>query len=201
MRLVRVGLALGGVVFAGYTGQVVVQAVGHSYDPFKQFSIKHNPSGAWSYVVDGSALTQPIKTCNGVKRVYCWTNGQSYPDAAAVEANKTGKTVSFQSIVLPPDYLDMDPENNPNVGFQWAAPKAGTFTVSGNFLGVDTGEVPHSVEILHNGASIYANTISSYGEEDSFDLQVSVEKGDTISFLNETNGPNALSTGLQAAIG
>ena len=84
----------------------------------------------------------------------------------------------------------------------WTANARGAVTVTGKFRGDDSSEGAHTVEILHNGTTVYTNTISSSGQVDVFNLSsISVRKGDTISFVCETgSGPDDLSTGLKATI-
>jgi hypothetical protein len=186
---------------AGIVAAPARQARAQTYDAFKQYSIRHNPHGAWSYVAAGALLTTKYKQCNGITRDYCWTNGGSGFAVAADEANKTGKTIQYLDVVLPPKYLDFDPTGIANVAFQWTAPAAGNVTVSGNFLGVATNEGSHEVAVLHNGAVLVMYTMSAYQQKNTFNLPVTVAAGDTIAFTSFTgNGGGALSTGLQAKI-
>jgi hypothetical protein len=185
-------------VLSAYAGQ----APATTYDAFKQFSIKMNPNGPWSYVAAGQILPNSNTKCNGIKKDYCWTsNGAGFPDVAAAEANKTGKTISYADVSLPASYLDMDPEGVTSVAFQWQAKVAGTVSVTGNFLGVASDQGSHDVAILHNGTSLLSVTISSFQQKQAFKLKVAVAAGDTIAFTCFTgNGGGALSTGLQAKI-
>ncbi len=172
-----------------------------TYDAFKQYSIKQNPHGQWSYVVAGALLTTKVKMCNGITKDYCWTNGGSGLEVAAAEANKTGTTIQYADVVLPPLYLDFDPTGIANVAFQWTAPTPGTAHITGNFLGVATDEGAHEVAVLHNGTVLGAYTMSTYQQKETFSFQIDVAAGDTISFESMTgNGGTSLSTGLQAKI-
>ncbi len=178
------------------------QAGGKVYDAFKQYSIKINPNGPWSYLTAGKLMTLRHRTCNSLKKDYCWTNNNDgYPTETADEANKSGKTVTYLDVVLPADYLDFDPEQGANVAFQWTAPTAGKVTISGNFLGVATDEGSHQVAVLHNGAALGTYTIAQYQQKQDFKFAATVAAGDTISFVSYTgNNGGALSTGLQAKI-
>jgi hypothetical protein len=178
------------------------QAVGKVYDAFKQYSIKINPNGPWSYLTAGQLLTLKHKNCNSLKKDYCWTNNNDgYPTETADEANKSGKTIQYLDVVLPANYLDFDPEQGANVAFQWTAPTSGKIQVSGNFLGVATDEGSHQVAVLHNGTALGTYTIEQYQQKQNFEFSVTVAAGDTISFISYTgNNGDALSTGLQAKI-
>ena len=69
------------------------------------------------------------------------------------------------------------------------------------FTGNDSSQVSHGVSILHNATSIYTNTMNSPGQVDSFSMNVTVAKGDTVSFVVDTGSTwTNLSTGLQATL-
>ena len=108
---------------------------------------------------------------------------------------------AFLTIRLPGDHLDLDPESAANVRTRFTAPMAGTFVVSGDFLGVDTSENSHAVSILVNGKSAYANTISRFGQRDAFNLTRKLNRGDTVDFLVSTGSAcTYLGTGLKAIL-
>jgi hypothetical protein len=176
-----------------------------SSNAVSQFSAKKNPHGQWSYRADGSLLTTSIpKGACGPKKLSAWTNGGSEPNIAAVSANKTSSPIACTSnstVTVPAGSLSLDPESETNVSVQWTAKKAGTYALSGRFTGNDSRQVTHSVSILHNATSIYTSTISSYGQVDSFSMNVTVAKGDTVSFVVDTGSTwTNLSTGLQATL-
>jgi hypothetical protein len=195
-QLLAPALVLGAV--ACHAGQAAAQ----TYDAFKQFSIKDNPSEAWSYLAAAQKLTAKLTTCDGIKKLYCWTNeGTSFPNVAAAEANKTGASAQYADVTLPANYLDLDPQGLASVGFQWTAPAAATIHVTGNFLGVASDEASHNVAVLYNGTPLVTYTISRFQQKETFRLHLSVAAGDTIAFTSYTaNGGGALSTGLQAKI-
>lgn len=175
-------------------------ASAQTFDAFKEFKLKDNPNGDWSYLFAGQLLTTKLKACGGVTKFQCWWNDGQEPDSSVVGANKSGTTLSFETINLPPKHLLLDPESNADVSAQWTAPSAGSVEVTGNFLGVDTNEASHSVAILHNGTALKTFTMSAYQQESKFHLAFQVAAGDTISFASYTNGWTNLSTGLQATI-
>jgi hypothetical protein len=177
-------------------------ACAQTYNAFSQFRLSENPNQTWSYVAAGNLLTTKIKVCNGIIKDYCRTNGQTnFPNIAAFEANKTGTTINYLDVTLPARYLDLDPTGIANVGTQWTAPGPGMVRVHGNFMGVAHDEGSHTVSVQHNGVALQTFTISSYQQVENFDDLVSVNTGDSISFLSFTgNNGNSLSTGLQAEI-
>jgi hypothetical protein len=195
-HLLAASLVLGAVACYGE------QAAAQTYDAFKQFSIKDNPSETWSYIAAGQKLATKLTICDGIKKLYCWTNGgASFPNVAAEEANKTGATVQNAGVTLPASYLDLDPQGIASVGLQWTAPAAADIHVTGNFLGVASDEGSHNVAVLYNGTPLVTYTISHFQQKETFRLHLSVAAGDTIAFMSySSNGGGALSTGLQAKI-
>ncbi len=176
------------------------------YDAVSQFSTSSNPNGEWSYIVDGKLLTTSVhKGFCGPTALGGWTNGGTPPHQAAVAGNTTASALACtanNTVTVPPESLNLDPEGLSSVAAVWTAKTAGTYTVAGRFTGDDSFQQPHSVRILQNATGIYSNTISSYAQVETFSQSVTVAAGDTISFTVYTgkNGPSNLSTGLQATI-
>jgi len=171
------------------------------YNAWANFKIKTNPNGPWSYLGGGALLADTIPDCVGNKKILCRWNGQQPETSCTVIANKTGGTVTYDTIVLPAKYLSLDPENVADATVQWTSPIAGTVTVSGNFLGVDTNEATHNVAVTHNGVALKTWSVSAYQQKIKFKFTVAVSVGDTIAFQSLTNNDYSyLSTGLQAVI-
>lgn len=172
-----------------------------TFDAYKQFKLHHNPNGPWSYLAGGTILTGKLVNCASVTGYNCWWNKGSEPNSAIVGAAEKHASVSYDTIVLPADYIALDPEDVGDATVEWTAPSAGQAVIAGNFLGVDTNEASHSVAVLHNGTALKTFTISAYKQKSKFHLSVTVAVGDTITFSSYT--PNAysyLTTGLQAKI-
>jgi hypothetical protein len=171
-----------------------------------QFSLKANPHGQWSYQAGGEPLSVSVpRDFCGSRKLKAWTNGGTPPGGGAgVAGNKSAPATacsSNSSVIVPSESLSLDPEGLPNVAVVWTAKRSGTYRVSGEFVGDDTSEIGHPVGIFQNGRLIYANSISSYGQSDSFNFTVSAAKGDTVSFAVFTSGSGGhLSTGLQATL-
>lgn len=175
-------------------------ACAQTANAFADFALKKNPNGAWSYLAGGALLAQTLNPCAGVTKLLCRWNGGGQPNSAIVGANKNHGNADYYTIVLPPKYLVLDPEQLSDATVQWTAPAAATVLVTGNFLGVDTSEASHAVAVLHNGVSLKSFTISQYQQKAKFKLKLAVAAGDTISFSSTTSGYAYLSTGLQATI-
>jgi PEP-CTERM motif len=106
--------------------------------------------------------------------------------------------------------LALDPESKA-VEVLFTAPKTATYTITGEFEGIDNGSnsggfIPtHPVNVLDDGSSIFFSSISAYQQVEMFTLKETVSAGGTIGFTvgTGTNGSCSycnLSTGLSASI-
>jgi hypothetical protein len=195
------GLITCGLIAAATASASVV------YDAVNDFSLASNPNGAWAYgtlsnVGPGatfSTLPIPLANVNFVgSRV--WTNGLGIPNGAAVEANASGVTQSYATIVLQPNQLRLDGENFID-DVRWTAPSAGTVNINGLFQGIDTRQSTVSVVVEQNGVSIYGAGISAFGDTRPFGLtNVSVSAGNVIDFVEAPQVFFDDSTGLKATL-
>ncbi len=174
------------------------------YNVVTGFSGASNPNGVWTYNYNGIAFTDSQSVSNFVGAgVSGWWTREAIPNSLIIIQNVSGSTVSYLTIRDPTSTLWLDPESG-NVSVMFAAPSAGTYHISGAFLGIDTGENAHPVEIMDNGVVIWTGTISSFGGKDSFNLSESLAAGGTLSFYVGTGSSGCyycnLSTGLTGTI-
>jgi hypothetical protein len=174
-----------------------------TYDAVQGFSLS-NPSTVWSYSYAGAPFAISESTPNGLGVPYWWTGG-NVPVSGIIGQNVSGSTVAVETIVDPNNTLWLDPESLSNVAVTFTAPAAGKYTITGSFLGIDTGERSHGVEVLNGVTPIFSDTIGAFGATDSFSDTVTLTKDGTISFLVEGGsladcGYCNLSTGLTAQI-
>jgi hypothetical protein len=93
----------------------------------------------------------------------------------------------------------MDPEAASNVDVRFTVPSTGTYSISGNFLGL--GYTSHPVEILDSGTVIFSSTISGDGQSDPFSLSETLTAGTVLDFENLTGSTYVdLPTGLALTI-
>src|SRR5580692_7973534 len=124
------------------------------YNAATEFSLSSNPNGVWSYLVSGSLLSAALTGSGSTAGFNEWWNGKAVPNSTDIAANVSGSTLTISnSIVMPTNVLQMDPEANSNVAVRFTVPAAGNYAIIGNFLGIDTNEKLHSVEIMHNGVA------------------------------------------------
>jgi hypothetical protein len=179
-----------------------------TYDLVKDFSIKSNPNGVWTYM-DSAPLAYNHKSYEGVSGLENWSNDDAYPRTVTIAKNKTGQTVSLDSgaVMLPPGYLLMDAELCGPFGavIQFQAPVAGTYTVKGNFLSLANPEMQHNVvDIYQNSLQgdqqlFYAK--AGTGKDRKFHFSVTLAAGDTLLFNATSNFRKGLNdVGLTAKI-
>jgi hypothetical protein len=175
-----------------------------TFNVVTDFSDTSNPNGVWSYYYNGTAYSSSQSDPNCLHAgTLCWYNGQAIPTAIVIGQNNTGSTVSSGTITVPNGYVFMDPESE-YATILFTAPAAGTYAISGKFLGADTSENSHPVQILNNGSPVFTSTISTFGGIAPFNFSESLTAGDHIAFEVNTGSTGCtycnLSTALQATI-
>jgi hypothetical protein len=173
-------------------------AQGTRWDAVRNFSFRHNVSGAWSYSTNALPLMTTTSYCvDGVKG---WSTFQPIPNALAIVKNYTGATVSCETIRAPVDHLWMDPEGG-SVTVTWTAPVSGTFTIRGDFLGIDVSEASHPVSITGPAGALFNATIAAYNAPATFKVKTTLTAGQSIAFTVSTGSSYSyLSTGLDATV-
>ncbi len=183
-----------------------VPAHATTYDLVAGFS-GSNPNGVWSYVANGSLMGTYSAACPGSPTgIACWSNSQSVPNLARVEANTTSGVFTSGTVVYSVGYLNIDPQSIVNAGVQFTAPTTGTYAFSGNFIGDDSTGNSHGVSIVLNGStSLFSGAaITGTSSTDSFSFNQPLTAGDTVLFTvgQATTGLTYgyLTTGLQGTI-
>ncbi|MGA3402999.1 MAG: choice-of-anchor D domain-containing protein, partial [Acetobacteraceae bacterium] len=173
---------------------------GSTWSAVNDFSLASNANGVWSYLSDGALLTG---TTSG-STYQSWNNGGSQPNAAFVTLNPTSTTQAYSgTVVLPPTYLDLDPQGTGNVSVEFTAPSDGAYTFSGSVLGVDTNEHAHEVAIAVDGSVVASATLSAYQQVIPLDLTETLTAGDTVDFISYSgpgDQPDNLGTGLSLTV-
>jgi hypothetical protein len=193
------------LAIAGLTASMIGPPLGAeastTYSVVRDYSIKGNPSGPWSYIDQNGLLTVHTRAFGGQKGLWDWSNSNPFCNTSAVERNQTGATASYATIIQPTDHLRIDPQNNTFNSARFQAPGAGSYSIKGDFLGIDTGEGSHPVSIKLNGTAQFGATIASYGQLAAFKLTLTLAAGDIVDFMVESGGACVnLSTGLKATI-
>ncbi len=115
----------------------VQAAASTTYDAVNDFSIASNPNGVWSYLYGSDILLPNAVTGSGSETgLIYWWDGYQYPNWAVVVKNISGSTwVSGDgNVYLPPDFLNLDPEDVGKVDVRFTAPFASSYRVTGSFL-------------------------------------------------------------------
>jgi len=200
--------SLGNVIITGIPSGVTFDSNGTLAPPVSdnvvtEFSINNgNPNGVWTYLSNGTRLNTPVAVTGGNSGLISWSNdGTTVPNIAAVEKNITGGTIVSGTVHIPTDHLDLDPQGLPNVAVRFTAPTAGMYLISGDFLGIDSQELSHSVQILDDGTAVFNGKIDTFNESVPFGLIETLNAGDTIDFVSKTGASyNNLGTGLAATV-
>lgn len=188
-------------------------SAGPVYDMVAGFSDTTNPNVVWSYYYGTGPSADTLYTSGQSDGATCgsavcgWFNGGSVPDAISLNQNTTGSTYSSGTVNILNNYLNLDPEEY-SAEVVFTAPTAGTYQISGNFYGDDSGENSHPVDINADISSVlgnpYGGTISAYGPGDTFSISETLSVGDTITFFVGTGTGGCtycnLSTGLQGTL-
>ncbi len=191
-------------LLAACLGMAASPALSANWNAVAQFSHVLNPNGQWSYYDDVShPPLKPAKNISGLHKVSGWWDQQGYPNSVIILKNGSGVTVNYLTIVAPTDHLWMDPETG-TATVQWTAPVAGTFGIRGDFLGIDTGQHAHPVDVaIGGGGALFNATISAYGQSAGFNIRRALVAGQVITFdvsVGPGGDPNNLSTGLKVEI-
>jgi hypothetical protein len=149
-----------------------------TYNMVTGFSNTSNPNGVWTYEYNGTPFTD-AQGHTGV--LPYWYNGGTQPNSIAIFQNVTGSSFVNTSVTDPTNTLYLDPQSG-SVSVLFTAPSASTYTIAGNFLGIDTLQNSHPVSILDNGLVVWSGTIASFGADDSFNFSETLKAGDTITF-------------------
>ncbi len=155
------------------------------YDAVKDFSIKSNPNGVWTYM-DSAPLQYAHRTYDGVKKLYNWSDDQENPFDLSIIRNRTGAPVTLDdgTLTLPTNYLAMHAEDNrPGAQLQFQAPSAGTYAVKLEVAGVNTKEAREiGVIVYQNGVAIASISVHG-GSHKHYAANFALEAGDTLAFL------------------
>jgi uncharacterized protein (TIGR03437 family) len=175
-----------------------------SYDAVKDFALSTNPNGQWSYLYNNALMKTSINATTSTGQV-AWQAEVLDGYAIQVGTILGGSPFNYNlgngdAFDFPTDHLYLSPWLG-NVAVRFTAPSAGQYTVTGDFLGIETQQASHPVEILVNGSSVMTSTLSAFNQKIPFSLTQTVKAGDTIDFVNVGSGAQlGYLTGVAATI-
>jgi hypothetical protein len=180
-----------------------------TYDMVKEFSIKKNPAGVWSYrsTLDNLPLAKSHSSCWGVAGLDCWYDHHVQPgNRTMIGINTTGQTVTWDhgNVIYTPGYIMIDPEHEGDGYVQFTAPVAGTYTVKGRYVPLAL-KVPHKNfcyidQMGSKSKDLWFSKVDSHGPK-RFNLSVPLAQGDMLQFeVRRPPGKNPSYTGLTAKI-
>lgn len=195
---------------------VSAPALGGTFNVVSDFSLGSNPNGSWSYLADGSLMGSTGDPCvveSSVTGLICRQNGGSDAGGtlAFVGKNTTASDITVSpTVTLPPNYLDLNPQDIADVVIEWKAPAAGTYDVNGSFYGLVLNEQAHTIGVNADGVPLFVlANMDNQGQVDSFSGFIDLALGDTLDFIVNTgpgdtdqtgDGPRFLDTGLAVTI-
>jgi hypothetical protein len=185
-------------------------AQGQTYDPVKDFSLKSNPNGVWSYGIL-SAVTGGTFTPFSIGKAnpqfplqLSWGTGADIPYGASDSVNTSGHSVKLSVTVVPPtDMVNLDGQDLIS-DLRFTAPATGVYSLVGIFQRTDIYANPVSVYIVENGTQTLfsADHLTGYGNQAPFEHldPVHLTAGSTLDFVELGYQYNNDSTGLAARI-
>ena len=186
------------------------------YNAVDGFSNVNGGASVWSYgynasnAADTAAKLDTYLTGIFGGQVNAWHNsdgsccGQGTNDNSVLIGKDIGAAPAvYETIVQPHDYLSQDPESYASADLVFTTKLAGTYKVDFGFLGIDTGEHSHGVDVRYNGGLVQGQggTIDTFGSQFNSSFTIKLAAGDTLDFQT-LGGPDFtnLSTGVQANI-
>jgi hypothetical protein len=162
-----------------------------TYDVVRDFNIRANPNGVWSYQ-DTTNLAYAHHQYQGVRRLDNWSDDANSPNTVTIVRNKTGAPVSLfdQEMTLPPNYLALESGNGSqgdSANIVFTAPSTGNYTITGDFRGLDHREAGDThVYVIEDGTQyLWGGNAKPYRLK--FNLNAALAAGDTITFQVEDN--------------
>lgn len=175
------------------------------------FTATSNPAGAWSYGWEGF-LGAPLNLytvtdTTSVPGMNAWLEEGAYPyNPPYVARNVTTATICYEMYCVPPAYLHFHPSSNAHYSVvRWTAPNQGSYTLEGEFIGLDYGgPTTTDVHVLVNSKLLlFVGQIDSFNRPLPFRGTVVLGAGDTVDFAvgfgtDGSNGDD--STGIRCLI-
>ena len=168
------------------------------------YSVIPTPLPGFAFALDTTPTSAYPGLGTGVIGFYTPLNGNALP---TVIANDTGATFGPNGGVgpWPQDLLLMHPgQDDQDSVIQFTAPSAGTYHVTGEYVGIATAGTTTDVHILANGTtSLFSTEVTGLGTVESFDVTRTLAAGQTLDFVVGfgTNGNyTSDSTGITANI-
>jgi hypothetical protein len=174
------------------------------WDAVQNFSTASNPNGQWTYGSEpslGGTFTPFTISGTCFTDAPCWYNGETYPNAAAMELNTSLYTQHFLAVIVPNNLLYVAPEANVAVA-RWTAPATAKYWIFGEFQGLDLSLPNVTVAIYENGTTIlFDNSLTFFGDYQTFNLGgLTLKEGTTIDFVVTSTDPANDNVGLAATI-
>ncbi|MCE5315603.1 MAG: carboxypeptidase-like regulatory domain-containing protein [Armatimonadota bacterium] len=173
-----------------------------SFDAEADFSTTSNPNDCWSYgtlsSVSSGAFTASSNALPGYYPGAGWMSGVD--GLPSVIHNSTDSLItSGWGWQIPAHGLMISPLYG-TYSLRWTAPETSRASISVSFVGArDPFSVESTGYVLHNGSSLFSDTITSYLDSASYTTEMDVAAGDTIDFAVGAPGGDG-ATGIDATV-
>jgi hypothetical protein len=160
-------------------------AAAQTYDVSTGFSGTSNPSGPWQYGFTnglGGAFTLfTTSTTSGPLQYWGGTPG--------VYKNTSASAYSPGTPIYPAGQVGLHPGPNGEYAvIRFVAPIAGSYTLSGNFEGLDTRGTTTDAHIRVANVDVFATLVNGYAVQSPFLLALSLGANDIVDFAVGANG-------------
>jgi hypothetical protein len=179
-------------------------ATAQTYDVSTGFSTTNNPSGPWQYgyrTTLAGAFTPYTLTFTSGALEYWSTNSAGTP---GVFRNSSGSTFTGSTVVYPPGQVALHPGPSGEYSvIRFIAPIAGSYSLSGSFVGLDVGPTTTDAHIQLSGVDVFATLVTNYNVQHPFSLTLALLQNQVVDFavgfgngnyFNDTTGLNATFT-------
>jgi hypothetical protein len=171
---------------------------GPIYNNAADFSPTNNPNGVWSYG-DFSPGVVPIATTFSLypgrgttARIdFVGVDNSGISDPPYVSHNPTSNPITFSTVTYGPGQAGFHPGPSGQYSvYRFAAPTAGSYSLSALFTGIDHVGTTTDVHVLDNGIPLFNGNINGYLATTSYSTTLALVAGDRVDFVVGF-GPNA----------
>ncbi len=185
--LLKLVLPLSLVISPGTVGASTV------YNNAADFSATNNPTGVWSYgYLSATSSPDPatftLYTANGTVTggggsIDYWNVSGGGLNPPEIFYNPNNNVVTYSTITMQPYQAAFHPGPNDQYSdYRFAAPQAGSYSLSVSFTGIDVHGTTTDVHVLSGATSLYSSFINGYGETESFSTTLTLAAGALVDF-------------------
>lgn len=163
------------------------------FDAVKDFSLKANPNGAWTYK---AGTTPPVPSAHehGVPGLESWSNGGSGSSEASIVLDQGADPAAIANTgsPAPRGFLVFHGGESGAAVLEFTASNTGTYAIKGDVRGVGSqGMAAARLLIVHAGKTLWSGKVAP-GDDSRIRLGVELAQGDTLDFIAPGHGQAAI---------